>query len=107
MDDQLDSDLEVECHVLSFADKFKSHMTRSGSDKLLEEKINFETMKRSIKMEIENRIDSLSIEQERWKSYDENKSQFVEWLKVMEKRLGSISVNTIDLETPKTFQVSP
>ena len=70
------------------------------------ERMNFETLKQGIKIEIEQRIESLTNEYQKWKQYNENKKNFDEWLKVTEKHLRAISSAAINLETPVKFQVS-
>ncbi len=71
----------------------------------MEEKINFDTLKQAVKMEVDQRIDTLTAELHRWKSYNEKRANFSEWLKLVENKLESISVVAVDLETPEKFQV--
>lgn len=81
-------------------------MSLSGSEKLMMERMNFETLKQGIKIEIEQRIESLTTEYQKWKQYNKNKKNFDDWLKLTENQLRTISSAAINLETPAKFQVS-
>ena len=101
----MEAELEMKEEVFDFAEKFKDRMSLSGNEKLMEERTNLDSLKQALKVEVDNRIDTLTAELQRWKSYNEKKDSINEWLKAMEKNLENISVVAVDLETPKQFQV--
>ena len=105
LDEELDADLEKEASVIEAAEKIMEKMSSSGSEKVMDERMQLERHKKTIKIELEQRMDTLKREKQKWKSYFENKKQFEDWLKATEKDLTSLSTAAIDLETPARFQV--
>ena len=105
MEEQLDGDLEIEKELFDTADKIKEYTTESAGDKLTMELEDLESIKQSVKTEISNRIEHLTHEYQRWKTFNETREQFEQWLKATEKELKNLSATSIDLDTPIRFQV--
>ena len=106
MEEESDADLEKEKELFEVFDKIREHSTESAGEKLSLDLDDFENMKSSIKSEIAHRIEHLRNEHQKWKTYNENREQFEQWLKLTEKDLKAFSTTSINLDTPTTFQVS-
>lgn len=104
-EEQLDIDLEKEKDLFEIVDKIREHTTESVGEELMMELTDLDNMKRTIKVEFENRIENLAAEKQRWKSYNDNRFEFEGWLKKTEDELKNLSTNAIDLNTPAKFQV--
>ena len=105
MEEELDDDLGIERDLIEIAEKLKEHANESAGEKLSIELMDLENMKQTVKMEIENRIEHLTNEYQKWKTYNEDRDQFEEWLKTTEKELKTLSTTAINLDTPTKFQV--
>lgn len=105
MEEELDAAFEEEQNLVEIAEKMKERTTEPVSEKLKMELTGLDTLKQTVRMEIESRIKNLTIEYQKWKSYNENRGMFEEWLKETEKELKTLSTTAIDLLTPKKFQV--